>query len=245
VNQKNAFNPKFKFLHLKKCECTQDTALAMSMEFGNSVVVLADSQTQGRGRRGREWVSDESKSLTMSLAVANFNHQENAGLLSLLAGAALAITLENVDAKFSELSLKWPNDLGKFDGDTFKKVAGVLIEVKKQTLIVGWGINLKGKAPWPEALSLQDICATALPPKEELCQSIASTFLEAANKTMNTPSFAAQLLEYLNNKAMKSLWSRPLGRNWQGHTAHGLSADGSLITRDQNNQPHHLYSGEV
>jgi BirA family transcriptional regulator, biotin operon repressor / biotin---[acetyl-CoA-carboxylase] ligase len=119
---------------------------------------LADRQTQGRGRRGRTWLGDES-SLAMSLLI----RQPLDTRLSLAVGVAIAEAIESQDPS-RRLGLKWPNDV-MLDGG---KLAGILIEtvtfprtsdsqaIDLQTIahpqVIGIGINL-GAPPSLDALS--------------------------------------------------------------------------------------------
>lgn len=90
-------------------------------------MVVADEQDEGRGRRGRTWVSSPG-GLYASLLVPSDP------LLSLRAGIAVATAL----AAFGiEARLKWPNDV--LVGE--RKIAGILIETVGDRAIVGIGVN--------------------------------------------------------------------------------------------------------
>jgi BirA family transcriptional regulator, biotin operon repressor / biotin---[acetyl-CoA-carboxylase] ligase len=116
---------------------------------------LADRQTQGRGRRGRTWLSDES-SLTLSLLIS----QPLDSRLSLAVAVAVAEAIESNDPRRS-IGLKWPNDL-ILDGG---KLAGILVETISHSgspdlqaacpQIIGIGINL-GSPPTLDTLQASD-----------------------------------------------------------------------------------------
>lgn len=95
----------------------------------HGTLVTAGAQSAGRGRQGRSWVTQPSRSLSCSLVIRN-----PPPLLSLLAGVAAA------EACGSEAMLKWPNDV-LLDG---AKVAGILVEGRPQEewSVVGIGINV-------------------------------------------------------------------------------------------------------
>gem|GEM_PF-142517 len=103
-------------------------------------VVLAESQTQGRGRRGRVWESPQGN-LYFSGLLENTGDQ----LLSLRAGLALA------EATQAGL-LKWPNDLLAPDG---RKLGGVLIETENERAFLGVGLNVH-VAPIPNSAALAE-----------------------------------------------------------------------------------------
>lgn len=110
-------------------------------------VLLAEQQTAGRGRMGRNWVAQAGASLTFSLAWP-LRPQQGWGALSLAVGHALAQALQpwpqgQAPHGQGRLLLKWPNDLWWFDeppahgapgaqeagaGRWGRKVAGILIE---------------------------------------------------------------------------------------------------------------------
>lgn len=106
-------------------------------------LLLAETQTAGRGRAGRTWHSARGESLTFSLAWRFKRSLHDLMGLPLVVGVVIA----NVLASFGEkVELKWPNDILKDEG----KLAGILIETAqaKQLLgnevwaVIGIGINL-------------------------------------------------------------------------------------------------------
>lgn len=103
-------------------------------------VVIAESQTAGKGRRGRAWVSPAAKNLAMSVILRPEIAPTRAPELTLVAAVALAETLREAGAP---AQIKWPNDV-LLEG---KKVAGILTELSADTervhfVIVGIGVNL-------------------------------------------------------------------------------------------------------
>ena len=103
-------------------------------------VLVTTSQTAGRGRRGRVWLSPQGAGIYMSL-VYRFNlATENLQSLSLLTAISLHESLSQLGVE--GLQLKWPNDLlhGK------KKLAGILLDLKTHQaetyMVFGVGINI-------------------------------------------------------------------------------------------------------
>lgn len=126
------------YRYLGRVGSTQDALRALA-EAGapEGALVLAEVQTQGRGRRGRAWRSAPGVSLTFSLLLRPALPLQALGLLPLAAGVALreAVGLGG---------LKWPNDLLSPDG---RKLAGVLLEAKVEGeevayALLGVGINV-------------------------------------------------------------------------------------------------------
>lgn len=129
------------YLLEKSVSSTNDIAMQKFCKSGNLPgVCFAESQTQGRGRHGRHWVSPESQNIYMSLAWGFKLNIERLPLLSLAVGAVVADVLS---AYCEDISLKWPNDI-QIKG---RKLAGVLLEshIKDSgqiNLVIGVGLNV-------------------------------------------------------------------------------------------------------
>jgi BirA family biotin operon repressor/biotin-[acetyl-CoA-carboxylase] ligase len=106
----------------------------------SGLVVVAETQTAGRGRRERHWESPPRAGLTMSLMVRPEVEQASWSLLSLVAGVGAAEALRARTAL--DVGLKWPNDL-LIDG---RKVGGLLAEMVGTAVVVGMGVNVTTRA---------------------------------------------------------------------------------------------------
>jgi BirA family biotin operon repressor/biotin-[acetyl-CoA-carboxylase] ligase len=99
------------------------------------VLLVAETQTAGRGRLGRQWVSRRGDSLTFSLGLPL--HFKDWSGLSLAVGLSLAESLH------PQVGLKWPNDLW-IKGC---KLGGILIEAAstghQSYVVIGVGLNIK------------------------------------------------------------------------------------------------------
>jgi BirA family biotin operon repressor/biotin-[acetyl-CoA-carboxylase] ligase len=119
-------------------------------------VVVADEQSAGRGRRGRQWLSAPAASLTFSMLWRFSGPATMLSGLSLAVGVGLARALESLGAQ--GICLKWPNDVLLRRADEFAKLAGILVELssdrKGTQAVIGIGINLQcppGNLPQPAA----------------------------------------------------------------------------------------------
>lgn len=101
-------------------------------------VVGAESQTAGRGRRGREWYDRPGRDLLFSVLLEA--RPEVGSLLPVALGALLAEALQREAG--CPILVQWPNDLVAEGA----KLGGVLVEVVGDYYIVGLGLNVKGKA---------------------------------------------------------------------------------------------------
>jgi BirA family transcriptional regulator, biotin operon repressor / biotin---[acetyl-CoA-carboxylase] ligase len=121
------------------------------------LVVVADEQTAGRGRRGRTWTAPPGSSLLMSVLVRPELPIERVHVVSLAAALALRDAVTAVTG--IDVGLKWPNDL--IVGD--RKIAGVLAEAdvasdgSVQAVVVGLGCNVD----WPSIPTELEGIATA------------------------------------------------------------------------------------
>jgi BirA family biotin operon repressor/biotin-[acetyl-CoA-carboxylase] ligase len=112
-------------------------------------VVIAASQTKGRGRQERKWISPKG-GIYFSVILRPYLNSTKLHLITLMAAVACARTLKGLSKL--DVSLKWPNDI-MIDG---KKVGGILCEAYKGAVIVGIGINLNTNlAIMPSALKKQ------------------------------------------------------------------------------------------
>lgn len=102
----------------------------------DGLVVGADNQTAGRGRRGRIWESRPGAALLVSVVL-----RPAPPLVTLSAGVAAAEACEDA-VPGAHVALKWPNDLLLGDG----KLGGILSELVGDAAVVGLGVNL-GWAP--------------------------------------------------------------------------------------------------
>jgi len=108
---------------------------------GRLAAAVADYQTKGRGRRGRQWEIPPGRGLCLSVGRAMAVAAERLPALTLACGAAAADALESFGAQ--DVQLKWPNDLVHIDG----KLGGILSEVAGRAggatyVVVGIGINV-------------------------------------------------------------------------------------------------------
>ncbi len=157
----------FQVLHFDSVTSTQDVGRMLLRE---NVVIVAEEQRRGRGRRGRRWISPLG-GLWMTVILKS---EKNAHILPLLASVVVAKALDNLGVK---CCLKWPNDI-LVEG---KKVAGILGEIYDTYVLLGIGVNLQNEIP-PE---LKEI-ATNLPMvnKEKLLMLI----LELLENTLSLTS---------------------------------------------------------
>jgi BirA family transcriptional regulator, biotin operon repressor / biotin---[acetyl-CoA-carboxylase] ligase len=123
---------------------TNDLAFRLAQEgASHGEVVIAEQQTQGRGRRGRSWVSPAGLNLYCSVILRPELPPQRAPELTLLTAVAVAETLREAGG---HAYIKWPNDL-LVEG---RKIGGILTELSAdpdviQFVVIGVGVNLNAR----------------------------------------------------------------------------------------------------
>lgn len=147
------------FIGLESVDSTNAKALALAREGAEEgAVVVADSQTGGRGRMRRAWVSPPGVNLYCSLVLRPPLPSQRVPEISLVAAAAIHSALAEECPELT-VFIKWPNDI--IAGG--RKVCGILCEMESEPdlthfVVVGFGLNVN-LDPVPE--ELQEI-ATSL-----------------------------------------------------------------------------------
>jgi BirA family biotin operon repressor/biotin-[acetyl-CoA-carboxylase] ligase len=121
---------------------------------------VAETQTAGRGRQGRTWVSPRGENLLFSVLLRIEARPERVPLVSLVAGLAVADAVERAGTR-GKVRIKWPNDVvilreGRAAAP-FSKISGILVESsmmgnRVQSIVVGIGINVHTRA-FPDDLA--------------------------------------------------------------------------------------------
>lgn len=213
------------------------------------VVVFAESQTKGRGRLGRNWVSPAGKGLWMSVLLRPPLPPQCATQVTVAAAAALHRAIEARAGLKAEI--KWPNDI-LLGG---KKVCGILTEMSAETekikyIVLGIGLNVNFES-------------ADFPP--ELRATATSLKIEAG-KSFSRAEIAAGILRALNDTygaILKGQFEK-IADEWESHCAtvgreveidtgtrviHGraeaLDSEGALLVRTQHGRLERIIGGDV
>lgn len=135
-------------VHLKTVDSTNRYARQLESQ---GVLIIADEQTQGRGRLGRSWSSPAGEGLWFSLVLRPELDPSQAALITQIAASAVWQGIYEVTG--IEAAIKWPNDI-LIDN---RKICGILTEMNAELgaierLVVGIGINVNTPA-MPEELA--------------------------------------------------------------------------------------------
>lgn len=215
----------------------------------DGTLIIADEQTMGRGRLGRNWHSKKGTGIWMSLIIKPEISVQKAPQFTLLTAVALCMAIEEVTGL--EPFIKWPNDLLLQQ----KKVAGILTELiaeenRVQAIIIGIGINVNHtETDFPEELRDKATSlaiekgTTILRPKlvQNFCLKFEKLY-ETYNKTGFQP--IKLLWESYNISIGKKILARTNQRTIVG-TALGINEDGVLLLEDEHGHIHHIYSADI
>lgn len=128
-------------IFLESVDSTNNYAKKMGEgEFQEGTLIIAEEQTAGRGRLGREWISPKGKGIWMTIMLKPDIKPEQAAQITLIAAFAVVLGIKNICN--IDAMIKWPNDV-VVNG---KKLCGILTEMGAEIdrinyLIAGIGIN--------------------------------------------------------------------------------------------------------
>ena len=235
ILQKNSCN----YIHLNSTKSTMDDAKKYLEKFHSNVVVLADEQKNGKGRRGNIWISPPGN-IYCSIVLNNTIPINEYYLFSMLTAVSVKFTLENLGV--NEIEFKWPNDL-YFKN---KKFGGIILETyksKNNYVIIGLGINF-ALSP-----SIADYQTTFIKKFVKINNKLVffynflnNFFFYWHNYNEQKKEIASNFynsLMFLNQKIVINTGNRSIKGIFKG-----IKYDGSLIL-DKDNELVSIYSGNI
>ncbi len=211
-------------------------------------LIVSDKQNQGKGRRGRSWVSQKGTGVFMTVILKPQMKPAYAPMLTLVAALAVNDAIANLTGL--ETKIKWPNDIVV----NKKNVCGILTELSAEVdyinyIVVGIGINV----------STRDF-------KEELSDKATSILLES-DKSISRAQLIAKTMEYLEGYYEQFLKTHDLSEIKEAYTkvlinkdqavkivseedsytgiARGITEEGHLLVEKENHELVKVYAGEV
>ena len=180
---------------------------------GCGCVIVADSQTGGRGRLDRAWISPDGGLYCSIILKIN-------PMLPLIAGVAIVTVLQRIGI---DAAIKWPNDIIVHG----KKLAGVLIEISGEFAIVGIGINIDS-SPVDASTSLcnEDVKVS----RDVLLASLLDCFLETLAYTKQVILASYRKFSFTLGKRVKV---QMCDGEMEGHAV-GIDEDGGLLIENSN-----------
>ncbi len=216
----------------------------------HGVVVIAHSQTAGRGRMKRQFVTFPGKNLTFSVVIHSKLHLDQLGAYALVSGVAVARVLEPLLAE--PVRLKWPNDV--LIGS--RKICGILVEVAhvpeldQPVLVVGIGLNCLGSpTDYPDALRplVTTLEHEIREPVEldPLLSEILSSMEEIVSPLQNQ-GMSTVLNEWLyRSDAVGKQVHYETPKGWKTGRIEGLTSEGYLLIQQPSGEWTTHISGDV
>lgn len=212
---------------------TQDAAHALGAAGAPSgTVILAELQTAGRGRQGRQWHSSEPSGVWLTLLDRPAG-SDSLGVLSLRAGLLLAVALEPLT--IGRPRVKWPNDVYVSDG----KLAGVLVEARWRDdrpdwVALGVGVNVVTGASGAAQ-------GTVRPGVTRL--EVLRTVLNVLRASVGGGSHLTP--EELSAWALRDMAAGRRCTSPVAGTVVGVAANGALLVRDDSGASHECLAGSL
>ncbi|MBC8274423.1 MAG: biotin--[acetyl-CoA-carboxylase] ligase [Chloroflexi bacterium] len=206
-------------------------------------VIIADTQTAGRGRLGRAWLSPEG-SLSMSLILKP--SLENLPQLVMIASLAVVRTIKKVAGL--ETQIKWPNDVLIKD----KKVCGILIEneVKGDRVnfaIIGIGMNVNfDPLAFPEISDIATSLSHELGAEVSKVELTIALLSELEQLYLEAKAGAPIYKEWQENMEMLGRWIQvKTGEAVEQGKAETVTQTGNLILRRADGSITEIVAGDV
>jgi BirA family transcriptional regulator, biotin operon repressor / biotin---[acetyl-CoA-carboxylase] ligase len=212
-------------------------------------VVIAESQTQGRGRLGRPWVSPPHVNLYLSIILRPKLPPVNAPQITLMAAVALAEALSTFIPVLP--AIKWPNDV--LAGG--KKLAGILTESvchgeRIDFVILGIGVNINYPAEsMPDAIRKRATSLISLTGASVSRESVVRRLIQDLDRCYGeleetgfqslAPRWEARF-ELRGKKVRVEMTDRIIIG-----TARGIDRDGALILEDGRGELQRVVAGDV
>ena len=238
-----------KIIHYFRIDSTNDAALTLAAEGApHGTVVVAEEQSAGRGRFGREWYSEKSNGNYASVILRPMLSPADAATLTLRAGLAAHRAVSA--ATGLAVDIRWPNDL-LVNG---KKVCGILTEMSAELdrlhyVVLGVGINVNHSAMPAELKAF----ATSLSMEGGRHYSRAQILvnllreLEKHYRMLLEGGSAPIVRAWANASSYaegKNVLVRTSGGEFKAVTA-GLDSRGTIRLRREDGREESLVSGEI
>jgi len=241
---------------IESLEVTDSTNIRAKQlaEFGEEegTLIIAEQQTAGKGRRGRQWESEPGTGIYMSLVLRPAINHVHVPCITLVTALAVAKAIKKTCG--ADALIKWPNDI-VLGG---KKICGILAEMSSEMnfvnyVVTGIGVNANNRH-FPEEIekTATSICLQTgrKTDRAQLASCIVNCFSQYYNKFKESKNLMPFIDEYDSLLANKDKEVRIFygmeedsGKTETG-MAKGINKDGALVVNTKNGTEY-IMSGEV
>ncbi len=216
-------------------------------DFENGTVVISNHQSSGKGRRGKQFISNENSGIYFSFVIYENIDINKISLVTICVGVVVVRALKKI-CNF-DASLKWINDIFY----NRKKLGGILTEAtllleeqKIEKLIIGIGLNTNNVDEKVKdiATSINDIiqCDNY---KNKLISEILNTFEEIYINNLINGEMQSILDEYKEKLFFLNEKIQVIGAETYNAVALGINEKGELLIKDEDEVIKTLNSGEI
>lgn len=258
------------FIHFGKIDSTQEYAKKIAKKSPSGTVVVAEKQTEGRGRFERKWYSQKG-GIFFSVILKPQIEPQKIPILTYKMALAVMDTIRKLLSqepgwsKRYDAALKWPNDVvivtrnegrrkrGEQKETRYKKIAGILTEStinknKVDWVVIGVGININNKIPVSlknTAVSLCEIISRKNIPLGGILDNIMEIFIKYYNvfpESLTLEKYKKNSI-YFSGRVKKIV----IDCNGTGYTGQvsGITGDGGLEVMLSEGIKKIFYAGDV
>jgi BirA family transcriptional regulator, biotin operon repressor / biotin---[acetyl-CoA-carboxylase] ligase len=235
-------------IHYKETDSTNARARELADQGApEGTLVVAESQTQGRGRQGRAWFSPSGAGIYASLIVRPSMPSNEATRITFLTAVAAAETLLHLTRL--DVKIKWPNDI-LANG---KKVAGILTEISTEKgvvdyAVVGLGMNVNTPG-FPDDIRMRATSVLIETGERFSRPEILREYLtreEAYFRRLRTSGFGPILERWkeLADTIGRQIRVEMMDKTYVG-CVENIDPEGILILKDRKGASHRILSGDV
>ena len=238
-----------KIIYYEQLDSTNTELVRLAAQgAAHGTVVVADAQTAGKGRKGRNWESPAGENIYMSIPLRPDFVPDRAPMLTLVMAYSVAKVLKEL--RFTDVQIKWPNDL-VLSG---KKICGILTEMQLKDseidyIVVGVGINVN-TSKFSEEIrdTATSLCMESgrVFDRENIVGSIVEYFGEAYRQFLETQdlSFLREAYNDMLVNVDKEVRVLEPGNEYTAY-AQGINSEGELLVRTKEGEEKSIYAGEV
>ncbi|RPI80111.1 MAG: biotin--[acetyl-CoA-carboxylase] ligase [Desulfobacteraceae bacterium] len=235
-------------IYLPETDSTNRVAKDLALKNApEGTLVIAEKQTQGRGRLGRQWFSPADEGVYISLIIRPAIPPQEAPKLTLLTAVAIADAI--IDLTGLPIHIKWPNDILI----NAKKTAGILTEINSEMdrvnyIVVGLGLNVNTPS-FPD--EIKDLATSLFLETGQKWSrlKVVQAYLHWFEKyyTLFTQSGFSPVLKRwkeLTRMIGKSISVVMLNEQYRG-VVQDIDSDGALIIKNPNGNIQRIICGDV
>jgi len=242
----DGFPQGYDFRHFSEIDSTNEEARRLAGDgVDGPLWIMAERQTAGRGRQGRQWVSQFGNLMTTCLLRPDCD-LDKMGQIGFVAGLALQSCVAEMAG--IEAKLKWPNDV-LLEG---AKCSGILLETLgensngQQRLAVGIGLNLKSFPPDTPYPAISVLAATGCEIEPLAALARLAHYFDRFYQMWDAEGFAALREDWLSHAhGLDAPVNVQLADRTVSGILRSIDADGQLLVENEQGKTHIITAGDV